>query len=86
MRGRINEELKRFQNYNVTELVELLKHKDISEICKRILKSKLLENNQVDLYWGANYDAYKECPDKVKLTKINKMRRSDRSFTSKLGE
>lgn len=86
MRGRISEELKKFYNHNVTELIELLKHKDISDVCKKIIKSKLLDNNQVDLYWSSNYEPYKECSDKIKLTKMNKLRRSERSFTSKLGK
>ncbi|KAJ8920802.1 hypothetical protein NQ315_004943, partial [Exocentrus adspersus] len=65
--------------------VYLLGQKDIAQDIRKLIKSKLLSNHQVDLYWSYNYDAFKECPEKVKLTKINKFRNNVFSYTSKLG-
>lgn len=82
-RERINDDLKRFQTYSIQELLELLRNKQLAETCKTLIKSKLLVKHQVDLYWSYNIDSFKDCPDKVKLTKINKFRRV--GFTTKLG-
>nr|CAI5856602.1 unnamed protein product [Callosobruchus analis] len=84
-RDRLSDELRKFQNYSIQELVGLLRNKDISEICRRLIKSKLLMNHQVDLYWSTNYEPFRECSDKVKLTLINRIRRQDCAYTSKQG-
>lgn len=69
----------------LSQLVDLLQEKDLNEICKKLIKSKLLGSHQVDLYWGSNYDSFKVNNDKVKLTKINRFRRDVFSYTSKQG-
>ncbi|CAH1991743.1 unnamed protein product [Acanthoscelides obtectus] len=84
-RDRLSNEMKKFQSYSVTELVRLLHNKDISEICRRLIKSKLLINHQVDLYWSTNYEPFRECSDKVKQTLINRIRRAEFAYTSKQG-
>ncbi|KAJ8954422.1 hypothetical protein NQ318_011097, partial [Aromia moschata] len=84
-RDRINEELKKFQHYSIQELLDLVRNKDVADVCKRLIKSKLLASHQVDFYWSYDYDGFRECPDKVKMTKINKIRREGYSFTSKKG-
>ncbi|XP_030761414.1 tubulin glycylase 3A-like [Sitophilus oryzae] len=80
-----NNKIKEFYHMNLTELVGLLKNKEISETVKKLIKSKLLSNNQVDLYWDNTYDVFKDCPDNKKLTLINQFRREAASYTSKQG-
>ncbi|KAK9888858.1 hypothetical protein WA026_001079 [Henosepilachna vigintioctopunctata] len=70
---------------SVNELQDMMHVKELNDICKRLIKSKLLVNHQVDLYWGPNYDSFTINPDNVKLTKINKFRRDVFSYTSKQG-
>ncbi|KAJ8931435.1 hypothetical protein NQ314_015652 [Rhamnusium bicolor] len=84
-RLRFNEKLKEFQHHSIIELVNLIRVRELSDICKRLIKSKLLANHQVDFYWAYNCDCFRECPDKVKMTKINKFRRAGFSYTSKQG-
>lgn len=84
-RERLQREIKPLRDQSVQELVSLLHIKDITDVCKRLIKSKLLGNHQVDLYWGINFDAFAINPDRVKLTKINKFRRDMFSYTSKQG-
>nr|CAH7718358.1 unnamed protein product [Callosobruchus chinensis] len=84
-RDRLSDDLRKFQNYSIQELVGLLRNKDISGICRRLIKSKLLMNHQVDLYWSTSYEPFRECSDKVKLTLINRIRREDCAYTSKQG-
>ncbi|CAG9767548.1 unnamed protein product [Ceutorhynchus assimilis] len=84
-RQRLNQELKKYQQYTVPELVDMLRNKELAGLIKKIIKSKLLKDNQVDFYWDTRFDAFKECPDKIKLTLINKFRRESSSYTSKQG-
>ncbi|XP_045472076.1 tubulin glycylase 3B-like isoform X2 [Harmonia axyridis] len=84
-RERLQNEMNSLKNRSINQLVDLLQVKDLNEICKKLIKSKLLGNHQVDLYWGHNYDSFKLNNDKVKLTKINKFRRDVFSYTSKQG-
>ncbi|KAJ8979032.1 hypothetical protein NQ317_003135 [Molorchus minor] len=77
--------LKKFQHYTIQELLDLMRNKDLAEVCKRLIKSKLLGNHQVDVYWSFDFDGFKECPDKIKMTKMNKIRRDGYSYTSKKG-
>ncbi|XP_074031076.1 tubulin glycylase 3A isoform X3 [Leptinotarsa decemlineata] len=69
----------------IPELLYLVRNKEIADLCKRLIKSKLLEHHQVDLYYGNNYESYKECPDRMKQTLINRIRWSCPSYTSKQG-
>ncbi|XP_018580241.1 tubulin glycylase 3A-like, partial [Anoplophora glabripennis] len=84
-KSKMNDDLKKFQTYSIHELVTLIRNKDIAETCKTLIKSKLLETHQVDLYWSSTYESFKECPDKIKLTKINKFRYNLFSYANKLG-
>uniref|UniRef100_A0AAR5PL66 Tubulin glycylase 3A-like n=1 Tax=Dendroctonus ponderosae TaxID=77166 RepID=A0AAR5PL66_DENPD len=84
-RDRLNADVKRYQQLDVTELVDLMRNKSIAETVKKIIKSKLLRDHQVDLYWDHTFDAFKECPDTKKMTLINRFRRESLSYTSKQG-
>lgn len=52
---------------------------------RRVIMSKLLGHHQVDFYWDDVNDAFKVNNDRVKLTLINKFRRTVFSYTSKQG-
>ncbi|XP_050309335.1 tubulin monoglycylase TTLL3-like [Anthonomus grandis grandis] len=82
---RLNDDFRQFKFMEVTDLVDLLRNKEQAESVKKIIKSKLLKDHQVDLYWDHTYDAFKECPDNIKLTLINRFRRESFSYTSKQG-
>ncbi|KAL3280887.1 hypothetical protein HHI36_004114 [Cryptolaemus montrouzieri] len=84
-RERLQSEMNTLKNKSVNELVNMLHMKELNEICKKLIKSKLLGNHQVDLYWGPNFESFQINSDKVKLTKINKFRRDVFSYTSKQG-
>ncbi|CAH1183139.1 unnamed protein product [Phaedon cochleariae] len=81
----MNTELRKFCTYSIPELLNLVRNKEIADICRRLIKSKLLTSHQVDLYYSSSYDAYKECPDKVKQTMINRIRWISFSYTNKGG-
>lgn len=85
-RDRMNEELKKYQTYKINDLLELIKNKDIGEVCKKLIRSKLLSDHQVDLYWSFNTESFKECPINIKSTKFNKFRWDAFTYTSKQGE
>ncbi|XP_074031077.1 tubulin glycylase 3A isoform X4 [Leptinotarsa decemlineata] len=85
MRDQLNSDIKKFRTYSIPELLYLVRNKEIADLCKRLIKSKLLEHHQVDLYYGNNYESYKECPDRMKQTLINRIRWSCPSYTSKQG-
>ncbi|RZC31981.1 tubulin glycylase 3A-like, partial [Asbolus verrucosus] len=81
----LNEELKRYQSYAISELLPLMKKEELTATCKNLIKSKLLGGYQVDFYWGSSDEAFKENPDKIKLTIINKLKREIFSYTNKQG-
>lgn len=62
-----------------------MRRDDLTTLCKQLIKSKLLGGYQVDFYWGTSDDAFKENPDKIKLTMINKLKRDIFSYTNKQG-
>ncbi|XP_060517440.1 tubulin glycylase 3A-like [Cylas formicarius] len=78
-------EATKYRHFDVNELVALLRDKEAADVCRKLIKSKLLRDHQVDLYWDAGFDAFKECSDSKKLTLINKIRRHPCSYTSKQG-
>ncbi|KAL1490488.1 hypothetical protein ABEB36_013173 [Hypothenemus hampei] len=84
-RSRLNDDIRGFLTLNVTDLVDLLRNKSVSDTVKKIIKSKLLRDHQVDLYWDHTFDVFKECNDAKKLTLINRFRREPFSYTSKQG-
>ncbi|CAG9826383.1 unnamed protein product [Diabrotica balteata] len=79
-------DLRTYASKAIVELLDLIRqnHPE-SNLCKRIIRSKLLINHQVDFYWGFNYHGFRECPDKNKLTLINKIRWYSPTYTSKQG-
>ncbi|KAG5877281.1 hypothetical protein JTB14_021416 [Gonioctena quinquepunctata] len=85
LRDQINKDINKFRSYSIPELVSLIGHNDVADICRRLIKSKLLANHQVDLYYGPNFESYKECPDKEKETLINRIRWTSFSYTNKQG-
>ncbi|XP_044266820.1 tubulin glycylase 3B-like isoform X2 [Tribolium madens] len=84
-KDQLSEDLKRYQNYSINELLPLMRREDLTNLCKNLIKSKLLGGYQVDFYWGTNDDAFKENPDKIKYTMINKLKREIFSYTNKQG-
>ncbi|KAF7274999.1 hypothetical protein GWI33_012283 [Rhynchophorus ferrugineus] len=82
---KMNQNIRRFYTMDVAELVDLLRNRELTESIKVLIKSKLLKDHQVDLYWDHSFDAFKECPDSKKLTMINRFRRDSYSYTSKEG-
>jgi tubulin monoglycylase TTLL3/8 len=84
-KDRLNDDLKRYQSYSINELLPLMRREDLTATCKNLIKSKLLGGYQVDFYWGSNDEAFKENPDKIKFTIINKLKREIFSYTNKLG-
>lgn len=86
VKDKLSDDIKKYYSYTIPDLLNLLRDKEIAESCKKLIKSKLLLEHQVDLFWSANYDVYKEVSDIKKLTKINKLRRGEHSFTSKQGK
>lgn len=64
----MHDDLQKFQQMTLVELVELLRHKDLADSVKKMIKSKLLKDHQVDLYWDHTWDVFKECPDAKKVS------------------
>ncbi|XP_072376802.1 uncharacterized protein [Diabrotica undecimpunctata] len=77
-------DLRTYASKAIVELLDLIRqnHPE-SNLCKRIIRSKLLINHQVDFYWCFNYHGFRECPDKNKLTLFNKIRWYSPTYTSK---
>ncbi|XP_056645474.1 tubulin glycylase 3B-like [Diorhabda sublineata] len=78
------DEMRTLAHKPIVELLDLIRQRhESAELCKRLIRSRLLINHQVDLYWGYNRDGFKVCLNKNKLTLINKIRWISSSYTSK---
>lgn len=68
------------------ELLELSKRHSSTRLAQVAIKSKLLNYQQVDLFWSYNHAGYTECSDGIKLTWLNKIKWKSMSYTCKHGK
>lgn len=52
---------------------------------KRVILSRLINHNQVDLFWDQNLECYHVCNDSIKLTLFNRFKRNVFYYISKIG-
>ncbi|KAF5296777.1 hypothetical protein FQA39_LY12295 [Lamprigera yunnana] len=79
------ENLKRLLGLPITQLVMSIHDEKKGDTCRRVIMSKLLGKNQVDFYWDQNLDCFRVCPDNVKFTLFNRIKRGISQYTSKCG-
>ncbi|CAH1104570.1 unnamed protein product [Psylliodes chrysocephalus] len=78
-------DLRKYLTMTNQELLELSKRHSSTRLAQVAIKSKLLNYQQVDLFWSYNHAGYTECSDGIKLTWLNKIKWKSMSYTCKHG-
>ncbi|KAB0798450.1 hypothetical protein PPYR_09443 [Photinus pyralis] len=79
------ERLKSLLEAPIAELLEGAFDRIDGHLHKRVILSRLIDHNQVDLFWDQNFECYHVCNDSIKLTLFNRFKRTAFNYISKIG-